>query len=289
MTQPWRGPFDAGLGAASADARSRSTSSKPFTWRCHARNSRRTPGMNQTIRLHPHQNNAIWRAMSAGNTLLACVADGRLPGIEPRRRKVRTVRRIRIDLRLQAQRVILTVNPAIFSGHGPVEEIARIELDAGLVGRHGQHAAGRRVAQDRGFDEFARLHRLAAADQDRSPAGVVETNSANNVAKLDMTIIRNALEDPRVVRLMTIPGIGPVVALTVLASIGDISRFEVELLLRVDAEGSPIRRSPCAPRRTRTSRCTSRSPSLARPRGSRPSPTPGSTPRRTAGPTPWNG
>ena len=41
-----------------------------------------------------------------------------------------------------------------------------------------------------------------------------------------MAIIRNALEDPRVVRLMTIPGIGPVVASTVLASIGDISRFE---------------------------------------------------------------
>src|SRR4029079_1036858 len=29
------------------------------------------PGMNQTIRLHSHQNNAVWRAMSTGNTLLA--------------------------------------------------------------------------------------------------------------------------------------------------------------------------------------------------------------------------
>src|SRR5216684_6676645 len=29
------------------------------------------PGMNQTIRLHPHQNDAVWRGMSAGNTLLA--------------------------------------------------------------------------------------------------------------------------------------------------------------------------------------------------------------------------
>src|SRR4029079_18666457 len=29
------------------------------------------PGMNQTIRLHSHQNNAVWRAMSSGNTLLA--------------------------------------------------------------------------------------------------------------------------------------------------------------------------------------------------------------------------
>ena len=29
------------------------------------------PGMNQTIRLRPHQVNAIWRGMSSGNTLLA--------------------------------------------------------------------------------------------------------------------------------------------------------------------------------------------------------------------------
>jgi N12 class adenine-specific DNA methylase len=29
------------------------------------------PGMNQTIRLHPHQANAVWRGMSSGNTLLA--------------------------------------------------------------------------------------------------------------------------------------------------------------------------------------------------------------------------
>ena len=29
------------------------------------------PGMNQTIRLRPHQNDAVWRGMSSGNTLLA--------------------------------------------------------------------------------------------------------------------------------------------------------------------------------------------------------------------------
>ena len=29
------------------------------------------PGMNQTIRLRPHQNDAVWRSMSSGNTLLA--------------------------------------------------------------------------------------------------------------------------------------------------------------------------------------------------------------------------
>ena len=31
------------------------------------------PGMNQNVRLHPHQKDAIWRGMSAGNTLLGHV------------------------------------------------------------------------------------------------------------------------------------------------------------------------------------------------------------------------
>jgi transposase len=53
----------------------------------------------------------------------------------------------------------------------------------------------------------------------------LERNS-DQLAKLDRTIIQEALEEARVVRLMTIPGIGPIVASTVLASIGDISRFE---------------------------------------------------------------
>jgi transposase len=45
------------------------------------------------------------------------------------------------------------------------------------------------------------------------------------LADLDKTIARESLEDARAVRMMTIPGIGPIVASTVLASIGDISRF----------------------------------------------------------------
>jgi N12 class adenine-specific DNA methylase len=36
------------------------------------------PGMNQTIQLRPHQKDAVWRAMSSGNTLLAhCVGAGK--------------------------------------------------------------------------------------------------------------------------------------------------------------------------------------------------------------------
>jgi len=45
------------------------------------------------------------------------------------------------------------------------------------------------------------------------------------LAELDKAMAQQALADPRAVRLMTIPGISSVVASTVLASIGDISRF----------------------------------------------------------------
>src|SRR5438094_5434032 len=68
-----------------------------------------------------------------GKSIERDVAIG-LPGIELRGRKVRAVRRIGIDLRLQAERVVLAVDTAIFAGHGTIEEIARIELDARLVG-----------------------------------------------------------------------------------------------------------------------------------------------------------
>jgi transposase len=45
------------------------------------------------------------------------------------------------------------------------------------------------------------------------------------LAELDKTLAQQALADPRAMRLMTIPGISSIVASTVLASIGDVSRF----------------------------------------------------------------
>src|SRR5882672_8099986 len=68
-----------------------------------------------------------------------------LAGIEPRRRKVRTVWRVGIDLWFQAECVILTVDAAILAGHGSVEEIAGIELDARLVGPEFENATRLRV------------------------------------------------------------------------------------------------------------------------------------------------
>jgi transposase len=56
-------------------------------------------------------------------------------------------------------------------------------------------------------------------------AGELERVSAQ-LAELDRAVAQQALDDPRARRLMTIPGVSSVVASTVLASIGDVSRFE---------------------------------------------------------------
>lgn len=69
---------------------------------------------------------------------------------------------------------------------------------------------------------------LSLLDEERRVVGrlvdELERNS-EQLTFLDKTITRGTLEDPHAVRLMTIPGIGPIVGATVLASIGDISRF----------------------------------------------------------------
>ncbi|MCU4162024.1 IS110 family transposase [Acidiphilium sp. AL] len=50
-------------------------------------------------------------------------------------------------------------------------------------------------------------------------------HTIDQLAALDRELARLALADERAVRLMTIPGIGPIVATMVLSAIGDISRF----------------------------------------------------------------
>lgn len=51
-------------------------------------------------------------------------------------------------------------------------------------------------------------------------------HTTTQLAALDRELARQALADERAVRLMTIPGVGPVVASLVLAAIGDVRRFE---------------------------------------------------------------
>jgi transposase len=93
-------------------------------------------------------------------------------------------------------------------------------LHANLIPRYEGHLFG-----PAGRKWLARLP-LPAGEGDllRRYVDELERVSAQ-LAHLDKTLARQALDDPRAVRLMTIPGVSSVVASTVLASIGDIRRF----------------------------------------------------------------
>lgn len=64
-------------------------------------------------------------------------------------------------------------------------------------------------------EERARLQRLIAELE----------RVSHQLSEIDKVVARQALDDPRALKLMTIPGVSSVVASTVLASIGDIARF----------------------------------------------------------------
>jgi transposase len=109
---------------------------------------------------------------------------------------------------------------------GVLEQMVRTKgrihaiLHANLIPRYSGHLFGK---AGKGW-----LSSLPLPDEEKRIVGrLVEelAHSTEQLALLDRTIAREALADPQAVRLMTIPGIGPIVAATVLASIGDISRF----------------------------------------------------------------
>lgn len=65
--------------------------------------------------------------------------------IKPGGGKIRTVRGICPGLRLEAKRVGLSMETPTFSFRGAVEKVSGIELEAGLVGREIERAAGCRM------------------------------------------------------------------------------------------------------------------------------------------------
>src|SRR5215213_5561525 len=70
-----------------------------------------------------------------------------LAGAQHGRREVGVVGRVRVVLGLQSQAVALAVGAAAGPDQGAVEEVARVELDAGLVGEDLQYPPAARVLQ----------------------------------------------------------------------------------------------------------------------------------------------
>src|SRR5579872_418101 len=70
-------------------------------------------------------------------------------------RKIRPVGRIRPDLRLETDGVRLTVQPPALSGDRTIEVVARIDLQARLIGQQLQHASGARRLEARRQLQFS--------------------------------------------------------------------------------------------------------------------------------------
>jgi transposase len=109
---------------------------------------------------------------------------------------------------------------------GVLEQLVRLKgrvhaiLHANLIPQYKGHLFGKAGKKW--------LNSLPLPDEERAIlARLIEEleRVSSQLAELDKRIAREALDDVRARRLMTIPGIGPVVAATVLASIGDVSRF----------------------------------------------------------------
>src|SRR6185312_16380033 len=92
-----------------------------------------------------HQREAIHRLVPVG-----------LSGIEPRRRKIGTVGRVGPGLRFEAEGIRLPIESVAFAAQRAVEEVAGIELQAGLVGQQLHDAPAMR-----GFDPRSEAHAIA--------------------------------------------------------------------------------------------------------------------------------
>jgi transposase len=109
---------------------------------------------------------------------------------------------------------------------GVLEQVVRLKgriqavLHSNLIPRYTGHLFGKAGRKWLGS--------LPLPDEERAMLGRLITELERvsiQLAELDKTLAQQALDDPRARRLMTIPGISSVVASTVLASIGDVSRF----------------------------------------------------------------
>ncbi len=109
---------------------------------------------------------------------------------------------------------------------GVLEQVVRLKgriqavLHSNLIPKYTGHLFGK--AGRKWLDS------LPLPDEERAMLGRLVTELervSTQMGELDKVLAQQALDDPRARRLMTIPGISSVVASTVLASIGDVSRF----------------------------------------------------------------
>lgn len=103
--------------------------------------------------------------------------------------------------------------------------VIRNRLQAMLARRNLQPTSGKSWLTQRGQRELQRLPLTEVPSRIRADCGTLLPALDAQIRRLDVELVTRWGRDPRVQRLMTIPGIGPFIAIVLVLELGDIQRF----------------------------------------------------------------
>jgi transposase len=101
----------------------------------------------------------------------------------------------------------------------------RNRLQAMLARRNLQPTSGKSWLTQRGQRELQQLPLPEAPSRIREDCAALLPTLDAQIRRLDVDLVTRWGQDPRVQRLMTIPGIGPFIAIVLVLELGDIHRF----------------------------------------------------------------
>ena len=103
--------------------------------------------------------------------------------------------------------------------------VIRNRLQAMLARRNLQPTSGKSWLTQRGQRELQQLPLPEAPSRIREDCAALLPTLDAQIRRLDVDLVTRWGQDPRVQRLMTIPGIGPFIAIVLVLELGDIHRF----------------------------------------------------------------
>jgi transposase len=106
-----------------------------------------------------------------------------------------------------------------------VRGVIRNRLQAMLARRNLQPTSGKSWLTQRGQRELQRLPLAETPSRIRADCAALLPTLDAQIRRLDVELVARWGRDPRVQRLLTIPGIGPFIAIVLVLELGDIQRF----------------------------------------------------------------
>jgi len=103
--------------------------------------------------------------------------------------------------------------------------VIRNRLQAMLARRNLQPTSGKSWLTQRGQRELKQLPLTETPSRIREDCAALLPTLDAQIRRLDVDLVTRWGQDPRVQRLMTIPGIGPFIAIVLVLELGDIHRF----------------------------------------------------------------